>query len=115
MEKNSKKKNVCIYKYINACTGLPRWLSGQESAHHAGDPGSILGLGISPGGGHGTPLQYSCLENPMDGGAWWDTVHGVAKSWTRLSNFTFTNKIDFMLLRQKAHQKGLPSDSAAPK
>ena len=40
--------------------------------------------------GNGTPLQYSCLENPMDGGAWWSTVHGVAKSWTRLSDFTFT-------------------------
>ena len=40
--------------------------------------------------GDGTPLQYSCLENPMDGGAWWATVHGVAKSWTRLSDFTFT-------------------------
>ena len=40
--------------------------------------------------GNGTPLQYSCLENPMDGGAWWAVVHGVAKSWTRLSNFTFT-------------------------
>ena len=42
------------------------------------------------GEGDGTPLQYSCLENPMDGGAWWAAVHGVAKSWTRLSNFTFT-------------------------
>ena len=40
--------------------------------------------------GNGTPLQYSCLENPMDGGAWWAAVHGVAKSWTRLSEFTFT-------------------------
>ena len=40
--------------------------------------------------GNGTPLQYSCLENPMDGGAWWAIVHGVAESWTRLSNFTFT-------------------------
>ena len=40
--------------------------------------------------GNGTPLQYSCLENPMDGGAWWAAVHGVAKSWTRLSDFTFT-------------------------
>ena len=44
----------------------------------------------SPGEGNGTPLQYSCLENPMGGGAWWAAVHGVAKSWTRLSNFTFT-------------------------
>ena len=43
---------------------------------------SIPGLGRSPGGGYGNPLQYSCLENPMDRGAWWATVHGVAKSWT---------------------------------
>ena len=42
------------------------------------------------GEGSGTPLQHSCLENPMDGGAWWAAVHGVAKSWTRLSYFTFT-------------------------
>ena len=44
----------------------------------------------SHGEGNGTPLQYSCLENPMDGGAWWAAVHGVAKSWTRLSDFPFT-------------------------
>jgi len=49
------------------------------------------------GEGNGTPLQYSCLENPMDGGAWWAAVHGVEKSWTRLSNFTFT----FMHWRRK--------------
>ena len=47
-------------------------------------------LGIRPGEGNGTPLQYSCLENPMDGGAWWAAVHGVAKSQTWLSDFTFT-------------------------
>ena len=41
--------------------------------------------------GNGNPLQHSCLENPMDGGAWWAAVHGVAKSWTRLSEFTFTH------------------------
>ena len=46
------------------------------------DAGSILGSGRSPGGGHGSPLQYSCLENPMDRGAWWATVHGVTKSRT---------------------------------
>ena len=46
--------------------------------------------GRTLGEGNGTPLQYSCLENPMDGGAWWAAVHGVAKSWTRLSDFTFT-------------------------
>ena len=45
---------------------------------------------ITSGEGNGTPLQYSCLENPMDGGAWWAAVHGVPKSWTRLSDFTFT-------------------------
>ena len=43
----------------------------------------------SSGEGNGTPLQYSCLENPVDGGAWWAAVHGVAKSWTQLSDFTF--------------------------
>ena len=58
------------------------------SACNAGDPDSIPGLGRSPGEGNGNPLQYSCLENPMDRGAWWVTVRGVAKSRTRLSNFT---------------------------
>ena len=47
---------------------------------------------VKVGEGTGTPLQYPCLENPMDGGAWWAAVHGVAKSQTRLSNFTFTFK-----------------------
>ena len=47
-------------------------------------------LSYTPGEGNGTPLQYSCLENPMGGGAWWAAVHGVARSRTRLSNFTFT-------------------------
>ena len=47
-------------------------------------------LSYVSGEGNGTPLQYSCLENPMDGGAWWAAVHGVAKSRTRLSDFTFT-------------------------
>ena len=59
------------------------------SASNVGDTGLIPGLGKSPGEGNGNPLQYSCLENPMDGGAWWATVHGVAKSLTRLSDFTF--------------------------
>ena len=48
-------------------------------------------LALSVGEGKGTPLQYSCLENPMGGGAWWAAVHGVAESWTRLSDFTFTH------------------------
>ena len=59
------------------------------SACNTGDPGSIPGSGRYYGEGNGNPLQYSCLENSMDGEAWWATVHGVAKSWTRLSDFTF--------------------------
>ena len=55
---------------------------GKESACNAGDPGSIPESGRSPGEGNGNPFQYSCLENPMDRGAWHATVHGVAKSWT---------------------------------
>ena len=51
---------------------------------NAGDSGSIPGPGRSPGVGNGNPLQYSCQENPMDGGAWWVTVHGVAENRTRL-------------------------------
>ena len=65
--------------------GLPWWLNGKEYTCSAGDTGSIPGSGRSPGGGHGNPLQYSCLENPMDTGAWRATVHGVEKSQTRLS------------------------------
>ena len=61
---------------------------GKASAYNAGDPGSIPGLGRSPGEGNGNPLQYSCLENPIDGGAWWATVHGITKSRTQLSDFT---------------------------
>ena len=57
-------------------------LSGKESAWNAGDLGLIPGLGRSPGGGHGNPLQYSCLENPMDRGAWQAAVHGVTESGT---------------------------------
>ena len=70
---------------------FPGGLDGKEFAHNAGDPGSVPGLGRSPGEGHGNPLQYSCLENPMNRGARWATVHGVAKSRTGLSDFTFTH------------------------
>ena len=66
--------------------GFPWWLSSKESACNAGAKGdmvSIPGLGGSPGGGHGDPVQYSCLKNLMDRGAWQATVHRVAKSWTQ--------------------------------
>ena len=60
---------------------------------NAGDVGLIPGWGRSPGGGNGNPLQYSCLENPMDRGVWWVTVHGVMKSWTWLSIYTHTKSV----------------------
>ena len=66
-----------------------KWLSGKESACSEGDTGeagSIPGSGRCPGEGNGSPLQYSCLKNPMDGGAWRATVHGVPESQTRVSN-----------------------------
>ena len=61
----------------------------QNPPANAGDMGSIPGLGRSPGGGHGSPLQYSCLENPMDREAWWAAFHGVAKSWIRLNAWAY--------------------------
>ena len=67
------------------CQPFPGGSEDKASARNAGDPGLIPGLGRSPGEGNGNPLQYSCLENPMDGGARWATVHGVAKSLTSLS------------------------------
>ena len=57
---------------------------GKETTCNAGDLGSNSGLGSSPGGGHGNTLQYCCLENPMDRGAWQATVYGVAESQTQL-------------------------------
>ena len=68
------------------------------SACSVGDLGSIPGWGRSSGEGNDNPLQYSCLENSMDGGAWWSVVHGVTKSWTRLSNFTFALCLIFKAL-----------------
>ena len=71
-----------LLEYMDHFHGLLRWLSGKESAHNAGDPDLIPGLGRSLGEGNGYPLQYSCLENLMDRGTWRATVHGVTKSWT---------------------------------
>ena len=71
--KKKKEKNTC-------------GSDSKEFACNVGDLGSIRGLGTSPGEGNGYPLQYSCLENPMDRGTWWATVHGVAKSWTQPSD-----------------------------
>ena len=71
--------------------GLPQWLSGKESACSTGaaeNTGSILGSGRSPEEGQGNPLQYSCLENPRDRGAWQASVHGVTQSQTRLKQLS---------------------------
>jgi len=61
---------------------FPGSSNGKDSAHNVGDPSSDPESGRSPGEKNGNPLQYSCLENPMDRGAWWATVHGVAKNQT---------------------------------
>ena len=82
----------------NPCKDFSGGSDGKTSAYNVGNPGSVPGLGRSPGEGNGNPLQYSCLENPMDGGAWSATVHRVAKSRTRLSDvtFTFTKSVHLM-------------------
>ena len=70
--------------------GFPGGSDSKAYAHNVGDSGSIPGSGRSPGEGNGNQLQYSCLETSKDGGAWWATVHGIAESWTQLSNIIFT-------------------------
>ena len=73
----------CVITHL---MGFPRWLSGEESTYNAGDPGTIPRLERSPGEGHDNPLQCSCLENPMDRGAWRATAHEVTKSQTQLTH-----------------------------
>ena len=81
---------VLIFAFFLAqtlgCLNFPGSSDSKESAFNMGDLGSIPGLGRPPGERHGNALQYSCLENIMDRGAWWATVHGIPKSWTQLSN-----------------------------
>ena len=76
------------YSFMSCFVGFPSGLEVKVSACNVGDLGLIPGLGWFFGEGNGNPLQYSCLENPMDGGAWWATAHGVTKSQTWLSHFT---------------------------
>ena len=73
-------------KGSNIIRGFPGGSDGKASACKVGDQGSIPRSGRSPGVGDGNPLQYSCLGNPTDRGAWWASVHGAAKSRTRLSD-----------------------------
>ena len=77
---------LCHYDFVTSLVSQ----TVKASAYNAGDLGSLSGLGRSPGEGNGSQLQYSCLENPMDRGAWQAVVHGVTKSRTRLSDFTLT-------------------------
>ena len=82
------RHQICLFQpsrlwYL--CYGRPCGSDGKESAHNAGDTGLIPGSGRSLGEGNDNPLQYSCLENSMDRGAWWATIHGIAKSRTQLS------------------------------
>ena len=77
-----------INRRVFKTVGFPGGSDGKASACNVGDPVSIPGSGRSPGEGNGNPFQHSCLENSMDRGAWWATVHGVAKSRTQWSDFT---------------------------
>ena len=70
---------ISLYTYSQ---GFPGSSMVKNPPANAGDTGSIPGLGRSPGGGNDNPLQYYCLENPMDRGGWWVTVHGITKSQT---------------------------------
>ena len=90
--KSEKEKQYHILTHIYGI--FPGGSEVKASASSVGDLGSIPGLESSPGEGNGNPLQYSCLENPMDREAWWATVHGVAKSRTRLSDFTYFTYLD---------------------
>ena len=79
---NFYSSKLIILKYATLNIGLSGGSDGKVSAYNVEDPDSIPGLGRSPGDRNGNPLQYSCLANPMDRGAWWATVHGVAESDT---------------------------------
>ena len=92
-----KENNFQIISYLFSSSQMVHFLKDfpggsdrKASVYNAGDLGLIPGLGRSPGEGNGNPLQYCCLANPMDRGAWQATAHGVTESRTRLSDFTFT-------------------------
>ena len=100
----SKPAYTMWFSWELVFTRLPRWLSVKESACSAGDVSSIPRSEKFPGEGNGNPCQYSCLENPMDKGAWWATVHGVTKVRPQLNN---TNNVILHKYR-KAISMGYP-------
>ena len=89
--KRDKRSNRCGPYPRESFPVAPVVQNPPASAGDRRDAGSILGSGKSPGEGHGNPLQYSCLENPMDRGAWWATAHRVSKGRTRLSDLARTH------------------------
>ena len=91
------KKKWCKWTYLQNRNRIPRQPSGKESSCQSRwwrDVGLIAGLGKLPGIGNDNPLQYSCLENSMDRGAWQATAHGVTKSWVQLSNWAQTHRTE---------------------
>ena len=99
VEKSTAAERQTLAHTISATDLVfPGGSDGKESACKAGDLGSTPGLGRSPGGGHGNPLQYSCLENPMDRGAQQATVHRVAQSQTRLKQPSSSSKSSLYIL-----------------
>ena len=88
IKKRQYTKELYLKKGLNGPDGFLGGSEVKAFACNAGDLGLIPGSGKSPGEGNDNPLQYFCLENPMDGGAWWASVHGVTRSQTGLSNFT---------------------------
>ena len=84
--------NCACLMHVKITWGYPGGSVVKISACQMGDAGLILGLGRFPGGGNGNPLQYSCLENPMDREAWWAAVHGVTDSWIQLSDWAHTQR-----------------------
>ena len=115
------KIEIVLIIYIH---GLSWWLSVQESTCNAGEADSIPGSGRSPGGGHGNPLQYSCLGNPMDRGAWWATLHGVRRMYIGQFQQQIFVKAGALELetgsvwykeRWPFHYSGLPTVTGSPK
>ena len=92
------KRVLNHFSSLHSPSTFPGSSDGKASAHNAGDLGSIPGWRRSPGEGKGNPSQYSCLENPTDQGAWWATIHGVAKSRTQLSDFTSLQHLTYCLV-----------------